>query len=135
MAENMTTALKNAIFDYFLRPGADVPVRPTEHYLALYTTPTNVAGNGTEVAGVNYERREVELGVPFAVGNKLRVANTNEINFPVAGGPWGQVSHVAVLSALTGGTMLLQGSLQIPVTVGFNEMYRVAVGELVFDLT
>ncbi len=135
MAENMTTALRSAIYDYFFRPEQTAPDRPQGLYLALFTTPTNTAGNGTEVSGVNYARQLVELGAPFAVGNKLRIANTNEISFPVTGSAWGTVTHAALMTALGGGVMYLQGSLPEPVVIGQNFTYQIAAGELVFDLT
>lgn len=135
MANNVTHATKAAICNYFFIPGTEAPTRPLNLYLALFTTPTGLDGSGTEVVGVNYARQEVLFGAPFVVDNKVRIANTTEISFPVAGGPWGTVTHGAIFDASSLGQMLLQGPLPEPVTINFNELYRISVGSLVFDIS
>lgn len=107
---------------------ADVITRPTAWYLGLFTTDPTDAGSGTEVSGSGYAR---EAATFSATGDTA--TNTAAIEFSVATGSWGTISHVGVFDALSGGNLIAHGALDTPRTIALDEVFRVPVGDL--DLT
>jgi hypothetical protein len=66
--------LENKIIDFLFRAEPYVPV--TNLYLALFTTPTTDAGEGTEVVGSGYHRVLIEGGFSTTQGpNTTGISN------------------------------------------------------------
>jgi hypothetical protein len=103
---------------------------PSTVYVALFTTPTDKNGGGTEVSGGGYARPAVTFGAPAAGTNGRRVANSAEVAFPVATANWGTITHVGIMDASNGGNMLYQGALEQSETINTNGQLRFAVGDL-----
>lgn len=70
-------------------------------HLALYTTNPTAADTGTEVP--TYTRKAITFTAPTAVNGVLTISNSADIVFTDI--PTANVSHIAVRSAVTGGTM------------------------------
>lgn len=102
----ISITLANALLNHVFRNTAYTP--PTKIYLALYTSDPTDADTGTEVSGGSYARKEITFTVP--AGKKAY--NTADIVFPEATANWGTVTHGALRSALTGGTLLKSGNLE-----------------------
>lgn len=57
-------------------------------------------------------------------------ANSAVIEFPVATGEWGTITHCGIWSAATGGNLLAIGVLEAPKTIQSGDVLRFRVGEL-----
>jgi hypothetical protein len=125
-----THYLEEAILNEVLRGTNFVP--PTTVYVALFTSPTDKDGGGTEVSGGGYARQPVTFGPPGPGTNGRKAVNSAEVLFPEATEYWGIVTHVALFDAATGGNMLYQGALapgaEREVKVG--DQLRFKAGEL-----
>lgn len=83
MANELTNYLETAIIDYFLRPGAAAPTRPTSVQYGLLTAITDAeAGTVTEAAYTGYARQDCGFGAATQVGGGAQTANAALIEFP-----------------------------------------------------
>ena len=99
----------------------------TSTFLGLYTSPTDELGGGTEVSDAGYARLSVTFGPP--VGGVI--TNTIDLTFGAAVTNY-TVTHIAILDALTGGNMLMQKALSIPVSISIGSAFEVLAGNLSF---
>jgi len=119
---NMTTFLKNALYNNVLRNTNYVP--PTTVFLALFTTPTTNAGGGIEVSGGSYARPAVAFTAPVD-GVGANTALLNYTNMPSV-----TVTHAALMSAAVGGTMLMHAALVSPRTIAAGDSITIAIGDV-----
>lgn len=126
-----TTFLENRVLDRVLKNNADLAYAfPATVFAGLFTADPTVTGSlAAEVTGISYARQAVTWGV-IAAGS---VNNSVAVTFPVAGGAWGTITHVAILDlvTLTLGNMLYFGVLGTPKTVGLGDQVSFAIGALV----
>lgn len=92
-------------------------------HLALFTSSPNVGGGGTEVTGGTYERQPITYS---AISN-ASMSNTTALTF--AGLPTANITHYAVFSAKTGGTMKGFGALDAPVNIVAGDQIQFAVNQ------
>jgi hypothetical protein len=123
-----THYLEEAILNEVLRGINYTP--PATVYVALFTSPTNKDGGGSEVSGGGYARQPVTFGPPGPGTDGRKVSNSAEVLFPQATAPWGTITHVAIFDSATGGNMLYQGALEESRTVNTNDQLRFRVGDL-----
>jgi hypothetical protein len=107
---------------------------PANLFVALFTAAPNDAGGGTEVSGGSYARVNVATGTAQWTRTGSTVTNDNPITFPTASGSWGTITHVAVMSASTSGTLLWHGALATSRTVGSGDTFAFPAGQLSFTL-
>lgn len=130
----MSTYLANELLDHVLN-GATF-TKPTDAYLALYTTAPDIDDAGaTEVSGGSYARISVwgssDWDAPTATGGDTE--NTNVEAFAAATANWGEVVAVAIRSAITAGNLWWVKALVTPRTVNSGDTFRFSAGAL--DLT
>jgi len=128
MAGQPTTAGANKMLDAV--NGRATQTAATTH-LALFTTAPDDTGAGTEVttAGTNgYSRQSVTWGAPS--GDPSVAANTNAITFGPFTSNLGNVTHLALMSAATGGSMLWYWNADAARDPDVNDSITVAVGAL-----
>lgn len=101
---------------------------PGTLYLALYTTDPGEANTGTEVSGGSYARQTVA----FTVTNNL-ATNTSAVEFPVATGTWGTITHIGIMDALTTGNLLAYAQLSSSKAVSAGDALRFPAGDI--DIT
>lgn len=65
-----------------------------------------------------------------STGSPSTVDNANDITFPEASGAWGLITHFALFDAVTGGNMLMHGSLTASKTIGDGDTAKFAAGDL-----
>ena len=123
----MTDFLENAFLNQVLR---NLPYAPasTDIYCALFTTPTDDAGGGSEVSpGLGYSRQLVATFDPPVGG-----VSTNSVpaTFGPATSPWGLVTNFAVYDSLVGGNMLFHGPLTVPKTVNIGDNFVFPAGNI-----
>ena len=97
-------------------------------YLALYTASPNAGGGGTEASGGSYARQTVAFG---AISNGS-MSNTSAVTF--TGMPAATVTHFAVLSASTAGTMRVYGALNASAAVISGDQVQFPVGSITINL-
>lgn len=98
-------------------------------YVALFTADPGEAGDtASEVGAATYQRTAVSFGAPTVDG---QFANDAECLFPESGSyPWGTVTHVGIMTAQTGGAMIMNMPLSASVTVAAGEQLRINPGSL-----
>lgn len=99
-------------------------------YLALYVTSPGSGNTGTEVSYSGYARQEITFGDPAINGANAEIKNTNLIEFATVPVASGSFAHIAILSALTGGTLLYYGALGSTYTLGQGVKPSVPIGSL-----
>lgn len=97
-------------------------------YLALYTASPNAGGGGTEVSGGSYARQTVAFGA-ISGGS---MSNTSAVTF--TGMPAATVTHFAILSAATAGTMRVYGALNASAAVISGDQVQFPVGSITINL-
>lgn len=86
MANEKTDYLEAAIIDYFYRPAAAAPHRPTAVKVGLLTAITTAeTGTVTETAYTGYARQDAGFAASAQVGGGAQTANAAQINFPALG--------------------------------------------------
>lgn len=103
--------------------------RPTAWYIGLFTSDPGEASGGAEVSGGGYAREPVS----FAVAGD-RASNAAAIEWPVAVSNWGEVTHIAVCDALTGGVQIAHASVDVSKEVSIGDVFRISAGSLELTL-
>jgi len=86
---------------------------PVTVYLALYTSDPTDADSGTEVSGGSYARQSIAFDAP---SNGV-TQNTSLITFPVATANWGDITHIGLRDASSGGNLLYHTVLDATKTI------------------
>jgi hypothetical protein len=109
--------------------------RPTAWYIGLFTAAPSDAGGGTEVTGNGYVR--VATGTMSVSGTSpTNCTNDAAIEFAAAsGGNWGTITHIAVMTTSTSGTMLGWAALTTSRTINDGDILRIPAGDLDITLT
>lgn len=97
-------------------------------YLALYTSNPGAGDTGTEVTGGSYARQAITFGAVDAGA----VRNTNAVSF--TGMPLTTVTHWAIRSAATGGTLRVSAPFSPTIPFQAGDVLDVAVDQLAIGL-
>lgn len=98
----------------------------TSRYISAHTADPTV---GNEVVGNGYAR--VAGGTFSQSGNNPTTAtNAAIIEFPVATGSWGTITHFGIYSALSGGNLLAYATLATSKAITTDDVLRFLAGEL-----
>ena len=103
-------------------------IKSNTPYLALYTASPNAGGGGTEVSGGSYSRQTVAFG---AISSGT-MSNTSAITFTNL--PAATITHFAILSAATAGTMRVYGALNASAAVISGDQVQFPVGSITINL-
>jgi hypothetical protein len=122
MAGNLTNYLENKLIDHFL--GTTSYTMPADVYVALFTVAPSDAGGGTEVTGGSYAR---QIATFTSASNG---ATSNDSNLDFTGMPAVTTVAIGIFDALTGGDMLLHGTLTTNKTTDAGDTLRIATGDL-----
>lgn len=105
-------------------------------YLAVFTSGLGLkAGILTgEVDGGAYARPQVPASAWARTANS--VANSVAVEFPVATGAWGTLTHGAIMDSPTpgAGNVLAHGALYQPRSIQADDQLRFLEGEVTFDV-
>ena len=108
---------------------SDAVTRPTAWYLGLFTANPDEDGSGaTEISGNGYARKSVA----FTVSGNL-ATNSAAVEFDVATGSWGTISHVAVFDASSGGNQIAYAALTTSKAIDTDDVLRFPAGDV--DIT
>lgn len=117
------------ILDYLMTTGS--ATRPTNWYVALYTSAPSDSGGGTELSGSGYAREAVTFAA--ATSGAGTTSNSGAVVFTADGGDWGSVTHMGIHDASSSGNLLWHGALAAAKTVLDGDSLEFAVGNI--DLT
>jgi hypothetical protein len=117
------------ILDYLMTTGS--VTRPTNWYVALYTSAPSDSGGGTELSGNGYGREAVTFAA--ATSGAGTTSNSGAVVFTADGGDWGSVTHMGIHDASSSGNLLWHGALAAAKTVLDGDSLEFAVGNI--DLT
>ncbi len=92
------------------------PALPAKMYLGLSKTVPNLAGNNVSEPPTSAGYKRKELTGLSAPTNGV-VTNTADINFDESTAGWGVITHFVIYDALTGGNLLMYGTLTVSRTV------------------
>lgn len=107
----------------------DSVTRPTAWYLGLFTSDPGETGSGAELSGNAYVRK----AATFSVTNDT-ATNTGAVEWPVATGTWGTVTHVAIHDAETAGNIIAYAALTNSKTIASGDVFRIPASDLTVTL-
>jgi hypothetical protein len=120
---SLTNTFETRVLEWLLTTGS--PTRPTAWYLGLFTGAPGEAGGGTELSGDAYVRE----AVTFTVSGDT-ATNNAAVEWPVATGDWGTITHVAIFDALTSGNMIAYAALSNSKTINTGDVIRIPASDL-----
>jgi len=101
---------------------------PITPWIALFTTAPTDSTGGTEVTGGSYAR--TTSAAKWATPAAGSVATNAAVTFPTASASWGTVTSFAVMTASSGGSILMWGTLTTSKAVGSGDTPSFASGAL-----
>lgn len=117
----VTAAVANALLNYVLKG-----TYPT--YVSLHTAAPTISVSA-EVTGIGYVREFVNPADWTTPANAVSSTSV-AVTFPVAGNPWGTITHVALYDAVTDGNLLWSGAMITPRVVGTGETISFSIGAI-----
>ena len=120
---------ENLLLNFLMTTGT--ATRPTNWYVALFTSAPNDAGGGTEVSGNGYSRQSVSWDAASGTGGTT--ANSGAVSFTASGSGFGTVTHIGIFDASSSGNLLWHGAMDTAKSVASGDVLQFAVGEI--DLT
>tara|TARA_R110000787_G_scaffold189123_3_gene300803 strand:- start:3555 stop:3926 length:372 start_codon:yes stop_codon:yes gene_type:complete len=106
---------------------ANTVTRPTAWYLGLFASDPS---SGTEISGNGYVRKAITFVV-----NGNTATNSDVVEFPIADGNWGTVSHVAIFDAATSGNQIGYAELTAPRQIGLDDQLRFSTSDVSVTLS
>ena len=122
MAGNLSNYLENKLLDHFL--GTTSYTMPTPVYVGLYTVAPSDSTAGTEVSGGSYARQTATFSA--ASGG----ATSNDANIDFTNMPSATVVAIGISDALSGGNLLVWGTLTANKSLDAGDTLRIATGDL-----
>ena len=135
---------ENKVVDALFR--AQAIGTPVTWYIALYTLAPTDSTAGTEVTGGAYARVAVTAGLAAFAGTQgagTTVASTGAggvtsnnavVTFPTPTLGWGNVTHWAIVDALTAGNIWVHSILTVAKTINTGDAVSFAAGALTVTL-
>jgi hypothetical protein len=125
MAGSFGDAYERLMLDFALgtTPAAD-------RWLALFTSDPLDAGTGTECVGGTYVRMPITFDAAVSNTSGTSAVNAAAITFARALASWGTISHWAIYTAVSGGTLVAHATFDTPTAIGVNQIFEVADGAL-----
>jgi hypothetical protein len=132
MANDKTDYLEAAVIDYFLRPGAAAPHRPTSVKVALLTVDSDSeAPTVTEASYAGYAALDAGFGASSQNAGLARTSNAGTLTFAaVAGGP---ITVVALGIKDDAGNWLYVKTLSSSVTYQTGDIPQINAAALTVD--
>lgn len=123
--------LENELLDHILGEGSR-NYTPTTLYVGLYTASTGLESNAptSEVTGGGYTR----LNVSFGAASGGTATNNAIAQFPPATTAWGNVTHMAILDAASGGNVIFWSTLNSAKNIQVDDIFQFSVGTIQVSL-
>ena len=120
---------ENLLLNWLMTTGS--ATRPTQWFVALFSSAPNDAGGGTEVSGNGYSRQSVSWDTASGTGGTT--ANSGAVSFTASGSGFGTVTHIGIFDASTSGNLLWHGAMDTAKSVASGDVLQFAAGAI--DLT
>lgn len=120
----MSDYLESAILNHVLRNTSFTS--PSVVYIGLSTASMNDDASGTELSGSGYARQTIAFNAPSSGA----CTNSADVDFPVATGTWGAITHYSIWDAASSGNMLAHGALTTSKTVTSGDILRIGTGQV-----
>lgn len=120
----MSDYLESAILNHVLRNTSFTS--PSVVYIGLSTASMNDDASGTELSGSGYARQTIAFNAPSSGA----CTNSADVDFPVATGTWGAITHYSIWDAASSGNMLAHGALTTSKTVTSGDILRIGSGQV-----
>ena len=120
---------ENLLLNWLMTTGT--ATRPTQWFVALFSSAPNDAGGGTEISGNGYSRQSVSWDTASGTGGTT--ANSGAVSFTASGSGFGTVTHIGIFDASTSGNLLWHGAMDTAKSVASGDVLQFAVGAI--DLT
>jgi hypothetical protein len=128
---SMTNYTEENLLNHLL--GSGTFTKPSARWVAAFTAAPGETGGGTEVTGGSYARVSA-AAFTITAANPSTAVTSALIEFPVATGAWGTITHVAVFDASTAGNMLFFAELTDSKAVASGDVLRIPAGDLTLTL-
>ncbi|HBJ00046.1 MAG TPA: hypothetical protein DDY89_02550 [Lysinibacillus sp.] len=112
---HMTVHLKNKVLTDNLRT--------TQVFVALFN------GN-VEVNAASYSRQPAGFTAP----TDGQTSNSADILFPIAAETWGDITHIGILDAKTGGNLLFKSQAEFTKNIDISSQYKIPKNYLIVRL-
>jgi len=130
MADNLTNYLENALVNHVFR-NTEL-TSPAAVYIGLTTSDPGETGSvAGEISGNAYVRQAITFGAP----SDGSITTTALIEFPVATGDWGTISHIGIFDAESSGNMLAYGALSVAKDILTDDQFKIQIGDLTLSLS
>ncbi len=125
-----TNYLEKKLADHIL--GKAAYTMPVTVYLALFTAdPTETGSLASEVGtGLGYARIAITADMSAANATTGTSVNSNIFTFGPASGPWGVVTHAALVDASSAGNVLAKAALTVSRNVQTGDSIQFAASQV-----
>ena len=120
---------ENLLLNWLMTTGS--ATRPTQWFVALFSSAPNDAGGGTEISGNGYSRQSVSWDTASGTGGTT--ANSGAVSFTASGSGFGTVTHIGIFDASSSGNLLWHGAMDTAKSVASGDVLQFAAGAI--DLT
>jgi len=103
-------------------------------YLALSTADPTETGAGISEPSGMYARQGISLNETANEPTGIVVSNPNAVVYGPATGNWGNISHMAIYDAVTGGNMVAYGPVAVQRNVVSGDAYAVSTNSLALTI-
>lgn len=118
------------VLDWLMTNGA--ATRPTQWYVGLFKSAPNDAGGGTEVSGGGYSRKAVSFNAASTPGGTM--SNSALLTWTASGAAYGDITHIGIFDASTGGNLIWHGALTASKNIGDGDTFQIAAGNLTLQI-
>jgi hypothetical protein len=125
---SVSNHLENKLLNHVFKNTAYTP--PTSIYMALFTSDPGEDGTGTEVTGGAYARK----AATFNTATSGSIITSSDITYDIATANWGTITHVALYDAVTGGNILVSGTLTTAKTINTGDQLKINAGDITIYL-
>jgi hypothetical protein len=133
----LSNTYENSTLDHLM--GTATLTSPSTVYVGLFkstvdaaTTLANLEANTQtdEVSGGSYAR----VAATFSRASSGSTSNSADITFTTATANFGEVTHIAILDASTGGEVIVAGALDTAKTIESGDTFEITTGNLTVTL-
>lgn len=98
-------------------------LRTTQVFVALFS-------GDVEVTAASYSRQSASFTTP----TDGQTSNNADILFPIAAESWGDITHIGILDAKTGGNLLFKSQAEFTKNIDVSSQYKIPKNYLIVRL-
>jgi len=94
--------------------------------------PTATGAAGVEIAYEGYQRQPIVFTPPAILNGHLSIQNADDIAWPTSDQSPGTATHIGIFDARMGGSMVLRGSLTVPLEIRPQQQPSILAGDIIY---